>query len=670
MDKTAKVDIKSFNNPDEVRIFPNGRLELINVAGSEIGRAIFEPGWIWSKSVQPLVQTCSCEAPHFQYHLSGQLAFKMDDGKEYICKPGDVSWFPSGHDAWVVGDETVEVVDFNGMSDYANELKVLVKEHAEQIRTSEEQRKLILSSVNDGIVGLDNDGKITFINPAAHSMLGYTEKEMIGKEMHLYLHQKYPDGIVLPMEECSMYKTSKDGISRTVDNELLWCKDGSTITVEYSTTPIIQNQILSGVVVVYRDITDRKKAEKISQQQQHEIDQQKQFVQTLLDSQEQLIITTDGETLVTANETFYDFFAIDSIEDFIKEYESKCICETFNVNAPEEYLQVKMGENGRESWIDYVISRSYGHTHKAMISMGSSDFIFSVTAAKLPGEEGLKSAVFTNITEMEKAKQEIEAVNKHTRESIEYASLIQGALIPDNNVFKHYFADYFTIWQPKDIVGGDIYLFEELRDKDECLLLVIDCTGHGVPGAFVTMLVKAIERQVISKIENDENIDVSPAWILSYFNRTMKKLLQQETEESVSNAGFDGGIIYYNKKENIIKFAGAETALFYIEDEELKTIKGNRHSIGYKKSDGNYEFKEHIIEVKEGMKFYCTTDGYLDQNGGEKGFPMGKKRFASLIIENQHETFAKQQELLLYKLQEYQVNEETNDDVTVIGFKI
>ncbi len=280
------------------------------------------------------------------------------------------------------------------------------------------------------------------------------------------------------------------------------------------------------------------------------------------------------------------------------------------------------------------------------------------------------NGVNLDINEMKEVEEELTSIHTHTRESIEYASLIQGALIPDNEAFRHYFEDYFAIWQPKDTVGGDIYLFEELREKDECLLMVIDCTGHGVPGAFVTMLVKAIERQVIAKINNDHTIEVSPAWILSYFNKSMKQLLKQENEDSISNAGFDGGIIYYNKKENIIKFAGAETPLFYIENEELKTIKGNRHSIGYKKSKIEYEFKEHIIEIKQDMKFYLTTDGYLDQNGGEKSFPFGKKRFSQILKENYHEQFLDQKEILLDTLQEYQQNEDKNDDVTLIGFAV
>ncbi|MGD0886812.1 MAG: cupin domain-containing protein [Thermodesulfovibrionales bacterium] len=114
-----KAQLKSFGKPDEIREFPKGRLELINVGGATIGRAIFNPGWRWSTSVQPIVKTKSCEAPHFQYHVSGVLKILMDDGTELECHPGDISLLPSGHDAWVVGAEPAVVVDFQGMIDYA-----------------------------------------------------------------------------------------------------------------------------------------------------------------------------------------------------------------------------------------------------------------------------------------------------------------------------------------------------------------------------------------------------------------------------------------------------------------------------------------------------------------------------------------------------------------------
>lgn len=114
-----QTEHKSFQAPEEVREFPNGRAEIVRIGDTEIGRLVFEPGWQWSKDVKPIAGTESCHAPHFQYHVSGQLAIRMDDGTEFIARPGDVTSLPSGHDAWVVGNEPAVVIDWYGASNYA-----------------------------------------------------------------------------------------------------------------------------------------------------------------------------------------------------------------------------------------------------------------------------------------------------------------------------------------------------------------------------------------------------------------------------------------------------------------------------------------------------------------------------------------------------------------------
>ena len=110
---------ESFDQPDEVREFPNGRAEIVEIGGGPVGRLVFQPGWRWSSDVQPIAGTHSCEVQHFQYHVSGRLGIRMDDGTELIAGPGDLLSIPSGHDAWVVGDEPVVVIDFHGASTYA-----------------------------------------------------------------------------------------------------------------------------------------------------------------------------------------------------------------------------------------------------------------------------------------------------------------------------------------------------------------------------------------------------------------------------------------------------------------------------------------------------------------------------------------------------------------------
>ena len=114
-------EIKDFRAPDEVRTFERGKVELVNIGGGVVGKLTLQPGWRWSKDVKPLVGTKWCEAPHFQYHASGRLHVQMEDGTEFEAGPGAVTSLPAGHDAWVVGDEPVVLIDWYGATNYAKQ---------------------------------------------------------------------------------------------------------------------------------------------------------------------------------------------------------------------------------------------------------------------------------------------------------------------------------------------------------------------------------------------------------------------------------------------------------------------------------------------------------------------------------------------------------------------
>ncbi len=114
-----KTEKKNLSKPDEKRTFEKGQVELVTIGGVTFGRATFQPGWKWSTHVKPIAKTESCEAPHLQYHISGRIHVVMDDGSEAEYGPGDVSLIPPGHDAWVVGNDPVVVIDISGMIDYA-----------------------------------------------------------------------------------------------------------------------------------------------------------------------------------------------------------------------------------------------------------------------------------------------------------------------------------------------------------------------------------------------------------------------------------------------------------------------------------------------------------------------------------------------------------------------
>jgi len=267
-----------------------------------------------------------------------------------------------------------------------------------------------------------------------------------------------------------------------------------------------------------------------------------------------------------------------------------------------------------------------------------------------------------------KLEAELREKNQQITASIEYASLIQHALIPRDEEFQSFFDNHFTLYEPRDTVGGDLYLIEVLRSRGECLIMMIDCTGHGVAGAFVTMLVKAIERQITARIINSDE-KVSPARLLGVMNRSLKHLLRQEDASAISDVGFDASLLYISYENRKVIFSGAQLPLFYIDHGSVVMIKGNRQSIGYTKSDADYAFEDHEIQLEPGMIFYLATDGYWDQNGGPKGFPLGRKKFKRLLEEIHGLPFKEQRMHLIDALEKWQGKNERNDDITVMGLQ-
>jgi len=415
--------------------------------------------------------------------------------------------------------------------------------------------------------------------------------------------------------------------------------------------------ILSNKTKEFDDVIELLE-EKIKEKTE-KIKEEKKLINAILDAQNNIVITTDGTDFINVNNEFKKFFNVSSLEEFKQKYDSFC-----NLFIEKDgYVKKEMNN---VSWLKYILNNQ-DKINKVIIEKDGIPHIFTIKAEKFNFHgEDLITISLHDITAIENAKKEIEEMHKKTQDSIKYASLIQHLLLPKEELFRKAFKDYFIIWQPKDIVGGDIYLFEEIR-KDEYLLFIIDATGHGVPGAFVTMMIKSIQQEIINNLKDKE---VSTSEILTNFNETMKNILNQDSKSSL-NIGFDAGVIFYNKNKNFIKFSGAKMPLFYI-DNELKVIKGDRYSIGYKNSSVEYKFKEHIIPLRDGMKFYITTDGFIDQNGGEKCFPFGKKRFKQLIQENYHKSMKEQKEIFLNVIKEWQEKckeAERNDDITLIGFE-
>lgn len=257
---------------------------------------------------------------------------------------------------------------------------------------------------------------------------------------------------------------------------------------------------------------------------------------------------------------------------------------------------------------------------------------------------------------------ELNEKNAKIQDSIEYAKMIQQTILPDDAEISKTLKDYFIIWNPRDIVGGDLYW---MRKFDDGFTIVIgDCTGHGVPGALMTMAVNAILDRIVDELCHDD-----PALILNELNRLLFQTLSKGNGEADLQDGMDAGVIYVSNRGEIL-YSGARISLFILEDEQSAEIKGISYTIGTDANHKGKPFINHNIQLNQGMSFYLATDGFKDQVGGERRLPFGKKGILAVLKSTQQCTMEEQKEILWSTYEDYKKDEILRDDVTMFGFRL
>lgn len=268
----------------------------------------------------------------------------------------------------------------------------------------------------------------------------------------------------------------------------------------------------------------------------------------------------------------------------------------------------------------------------------------------------------TTYSALESTHKELESYNQRMLESLHYAEMIQRSLLPGVDRMKTESPESLIIWMPKDIVGGDI--FYTCTYPGKTIISLMDCTGHGVPGAFLTLIAYTETRKIIL----DQKC-YDPSEILKRLNKAMKTVLHKHSAKTTDD-GLDAAVIDIDHATCTIRYSGACIPMFYVEDEKPFEIKGDRQSIGYVNSDLGYNFKLHTINLKKGSCVYLKTDGYTDQLGGEKNLRFGTNRFRQMITDIHQTSFSVQRKEILRNFFEYKKSNEQIDDITVIGFRI
>jgi serine phosphatase RsbU (regulator of sigma subunit) len=279
--------------------------------------------------------------------------------------------------------------------------------------------------------------------------------------------------------------------------------------------------------------------------------------------------------------------------------------------------------------------------------------------------------------EIEKQKDHIQKINTDITDSINYAKYIQSSILPKADQLELYLGEHFVLYKPKDIVSGDFYWISYIENKT--IIAAVDCTGHGVPGAFMSMLGTALLNEIINK----EYI-THPGVILRRLRKEVINSLQQKGERGEQKDGMDIALCTLDLENMKLQFAGANNPLYLIRksnlekvgvlrseltgDDRLYEIKGDLMPIGI--HDRMENFTTHEINIYKGDSFYLFTDGFPDQFGGRDSKKFGYKQFREHLLKNNSMTMPGQKTSLEKVLKEWMGNNSQIDDILVVGFRI
>lgn len=259
-------------------------------------------------------------------------------------------------------------------------------------------------------------------------------------------------------------------------------------------------------------------------------------------------------------------------------------------------------------------------------------------------------------------KQEIERKHQEILDSVTYAQRIQEAILPSRTEINEAIPQNLILFKPRDIVSGDFYWFTQ--KEHESIIACVDCTGHGVPGAFMSMIGNTLLNQIV----NERNI-IEPNLILNELNKEITTSLKQDIEGSDSRDGMDISIIKLNLKNNTLAYAGANRPLYFVRNGELQETKANKVAIGGHMQEEEKNFSNHQFQLQQGDSIYLSSDGFADQFSPSDKKLM-TKRFKEVLLSIQHLTLPEQEVFLEQYIAEWRGIMEQTDDVLVIGVRV
>jgi serine phosphatase RsbU (regulator of sigma subunit) len=426
-------------------------------------------------------------------------------------------------------------------------------------------------------------------------------------------------------------------------------KNGQKIFLEATGRNLLEDSAIEGIIINSTDITERKRAERE--------ERLKSKMQALSENSLDLIIrlSTVGQFFY-ANPIVTNFMSIEP-----KDLINKTIGE---INISEVLLSYF--KQTIETIKSYPNKTSAEITIPAMIDGIGTDRIMSFAAIPEFNENELETILFVghDITAAKQIEHEIQDKNRKIEDSINYAQRIQSSILPDIRSVREYLPKSFIYYKPRDVVSGDFPWF--FNRGDDIYIAVVDCTGHGVPGALLSFVGYFLLNNIV---DHDRKMRASEVCDLLHYG--VRKTLKQESEEAEARDGMDIAFCKVNHIEKELQYAGAHRPLYLLRDGELIEYKGDRKAIGgiphRKKEEEN--FTNYIIKYKRGDKIFFFSDGLPDQLGGPEEKKYSPKRIRELILANKDLPIEKYSSLFADDFEQYKGEGKQIDDVLLIGIE-
>ncbi len=514
----------------------------------------------------------------------------------------------------------------------------------DEVENAQKRLHSLLENASEVISIYDEDLKLSYISPSVSSILGFTPDEMMkGKDFDRLTRKG-------ETELRNMFKQLLDFPADSITIQYTYMKkDGQKIFLETTGKNLLTDSAIHGIILNSQDITERKRAEKE--------ERMKSKMQSLSENSLDLILRLNTYGMF--------FYANPVVEDYIGVKSMELMNKTIqDVQMPENLLdyfktvlaEIKGTPNKRNNQI----------TIPVLFGEKTVERIMSIDAIPEFNENELETVLFVghDITEAKRIELEIADKNRKIEDSINYAQRIQSALLPDNDFIREYLPKSFIFYKPRDVVSGDFPWFFK---RDEIIYIaVVDCTGHGVPGALLSFVGYFILNNIV-----DHEREYTAAEVCDLLHNGVRHTLKQNREDAQGRDGMDIALVKYNPRKNEIHYAGAHRPLYLLRNGELIEFKGDRKAIGGiplgNKPEKN--FTDYPISVEPGDKVFFFSDGLTDQLGGVEFKKFSPGRVRDLIMANQSFSMEEYNHFFEEEFYSWKGNEKQIDDVLLIGIE-